>query len=827
LYANVFVNAITQASDTPQNNEDYSMRNKRIKVRSGSAQIAITILLGFLSLAASAYVVVSYYRSVTSHIGRIAESAFTATAGEVENWVQSKETTIELVGKTLGEFSGSPESINTFLKSVKADDEDFIDIFFGTANGPHQNGFAVYATDWVMPGGFEWTERLWFRQAVEKGSLVVTKPYKDLQTGKTIITISKPVVVNGVLYGVVAADISTASVKKIIDNVYTAKDSTIRLIDGEGNVINVNDEKGVREGNVFKIPALVPYKKIILNNDFFLKMNATANIYYAKIGFPDLGWIMLADGPLSSFEDVRGTVIQFASILLFLAALFLFILARSWRANRQLAFATGEIERANQDLERVVDERTASLKNILDSAEEGFFTFGETLIIDPSVSKGCTDIFGKDIKGLSAPDVIFPGMTQIIGDFRQGFELYFTGKSKAAIIFDLTEKQTTIREKTIRITYKETAGQRILCILKDITLELEMEEKNRREAETQRRILRAIHNKHFFAQFLSSADNLFALLEMYADQSPDTDERDSLMRAIHTFKGDAGFFGFVDTQAIAHESETVITDSINLDTTVSYKEILIQTRKAYYKELKTISDTMGERWIDESNGVLIPTGEFQKILAYLRKKQPYDAKLVSFLDAFRKITLSELFSRLPFAAAVTAEKLGKKIKPMIVTGGTQKIVPDRFMPLAEACIHIVNNMVDHGIEYPYERESIQKPPEGKIELTITVEKSALNLEFKDDGRGINPKEIEKVARHRELIPEGRTLQTSELYALLFEDGFTTRKEVSSTSGRGVGLAAVREVVNKMGGTIEIQSKLGKGTTFEIMIPLASRSGENQ
>jgi two-component system chemotaxis sensor kinase CheA len=652
---------------------------------------------------------------------------------------------------------------------------------------------------------------------------MVTKPYKDLQTGRTIISVSKPVIVNGMLAGVISADIATSTVKGIIERVYTSRGSIIRLIDTEGNLINIDDSITFKSGNVFTEPELAPWKKQILSGAFSMRIDPVANRYYANIGLPELGWIMVADGSLSSFEDLRGTVIKFSAVLLFLAGLFMLMLARTWRTNAQLSLATEAIERANRDLEQTVNERTASLRNILDSAEEGFFTFGESLAIDPNYSKGCADIFAKDIKGLSAPDVIFPGMTQVISDFRQGFELYFKGKTRAEIIFDLTEKQTSIRGRTIRITYKETAGQRILCILTDVTLELEIAEKNRREAETQKRILRAIHNRHFFAQFLSSTDELFENLEVHATQDPTDDERANLMRAIHTFKGDAGFFGFVDSQHAAHEAETLIGDSVQLQTTISWKEILIQIRKAYYRELKTITNTMGERWLDDSTGVTLPHESYQKLIAYVRKKTPNDAKLLAYLDSFRKVTLSELFSRLPFAAAVTAERLGKKIKPMPISGGTQKIVPDRFLPLVESCVHIVNNMVDHGIEYPYEREAIQKQPEGRIELSITVEKSSLILEFQDDGRGINPREIERVARQRGLIPAGRSLQNSELYALLFEDGFSTRKDVTETSGRGVGLAAVKAEVTKLGGSIEVRSKLGKGTAFEITIPLSTRN----
>lgn len=789
-------------------------------IRTNAEQIALSIFLGILSLGACAYVVLSYNRSVATHIRRIAESALIGTAGEVANWVREKKKTIELIDYSLAEFEGEPEAIKSYLKKTNAQDKDFIDIFYGTAAGPKEKGFAVYASDWLIPADYDWTTRRWYVEAFQKGGIVVTAPYQDLQTGKTIISISQPVTARGVLLGVIASDISTATVKDILYKVYTAKGSRISLIDAEGNYINSDDSKGFAGGNALSSPELRGVKEQILSGKFFMKMDAWQDRYYASIGLPELGWIMYTEGALSSFENVRGTIIEFSAILLFLAGLLLFMLIRTWRANLKLLLATQAIERANRDLELTVQERTASLQNILNNAEEGFLTFGEALVVDPSFSRGCLDLFGKEIAGLSVPDLLFPGMTQVIEDFRRGFELYFQGKSKAQIIIDLTEKQTTIRDHVIRIAYKETAGGRILCILSDVTLEVEVAEKNRRESETQQRILRAIHNKHSFAQYVEAADELFEYLEIYASKEPMAEERASLMRMIHTFKGDSGFFGFLETQGTAHESETLIGDSASLGTAISYKEALIQIRKAYCKELKTITDTMGDRWIDESGGVVMARGDFRKLIAYLRKKLPGDAKLHLFLDSFRKISLAELFSRLPFAAAMAAEKLGKKIKPMAIVGGNLKVVPDRYMALADACIHIVNNMVDHGIEYPYERESMQKPPAGAVQLSIAVDKSTLVLEFADDGRGVNPREIERIAKERGLVPEGRSLQSSELYALLFEDGFSTRSEATTTSGRGVGLAAVRQEVKRLGGSIEVKSRLGKGCAFELSIPLS-------
>jgi two-component system chemotaxis sensor kinase CheA len=429
------------------------------------------------------------------------------------------------------------------------------------------------------------------------------------------------------------------------------------------------------------------------------------------------------------------------------------------------------------------------------------------------------EILGREIAGLSAPDVLFPGMTETIAEFRQGFSLYFEGKTKASIIFDLTEKQTSIRDRIVSITYKETSGQRILCILTDVTLAVAMSEKNRAETETQQRVLRALHHKLFFAQFIESAEDLFSRLAVYAEQAPSDEEMTDFIRSMHTFKGNAGFFSFAATQGLAHEAETFMADSRLLGSAISFRDMLEHLRKAYWRELKAIMDTMGEKWIDETSGISIPRDSYQKLLAYVRRKTPLDPKLILYLDSFRKVSIAELFSRLPFAASTTAERLGKKVAPMTITGGSQKLVPDGFQALAEVCVHIVNNMVDHGIEYPYEREALQKKTEGRIELSISVEKGVMLLEFKDDGRGINPREIEKAAREKGLLPEGRSLQNAELYDFLFLDGFSTRKEVSTISGRGVGLAAVQAEISKLGGSIEVRSRLGKGSSFELTIPL--------
>ncbi|MDC7124946.1 MAG: ATP-binding protein [Spirochaetales bacterium] len=780
----------------------------------------VLIALAIFTIGIFTYVLTSSFKSTNTHLENMIEVSLQSVAKEVNSWISEKRNALRGIGKRIGRLDNlSAKNVETYLKSTKEGQYDIIDIYFATIIPPSKGGYAVHSENWSFLNNIDWTTQEWFRKAIEEDHTIIIKPHKDEMTGKKIISISTPVYVGSDLYGVAGIDLSISLLNNISEKSFL-EDVYINTIFDDGGEILETKKTGdinvdILTDNIDKTLNLLEENQTYIRTDFI------KGTYKGYINIPTLDLTMAYCGPVTGIKKIQRDMIIYTILLTLLTIIVTISHYASWRNSKQLLSARKEIEAANSDLEKKIQDRTSSLKNILDNAEEGFFTFGESMVIDPDYSKGCEDIFGMNIAGLSVSEVLFPGMDEMVSDFKQGFKLYFEEKSKAKIIIDLTEKQTRIKNRNISLSYKETGEKKILCICNDITLKLEIDRKNRIEAENHKRILRAIHNKHFFAQFTESADTLFQTLELYIQQDPSKDEKKQLMRRIHTFKGDSGFFSFIQTQKTAHESETLITDSIHLDTAISYKEILIQIRKYYYKELKSISNTLGDNWIEESNGVSIPRKDFLTLIQYTKKTNPKDRKLQKFLDSFRKITLLDLFSRLPFAAEVTAEKLGKKILPMEIIGGRLKIVPDRFFPLAESCIHIVNNMVDHGIEYPFEREALQKTPEGKIRLTITVERNKMSLEFKDDGRGINPIAVEKKARSLGLIENNRSMQNSEIYALLLNDGFSTRETATDTSGRGVGLAAVNESVSKLGGSIEIRSKTGKGTTFELMVPLSN------
>lgn len=470
-------------------------------------------------------------------------------------------------------------------------------------------------------------------------------------------------------------------------------------------------------------------------------------------------------------------------------------------------------------LEQTVSDRTSDIRNLMDNTGQGFLTFGPDFLVEPLYSKGCRTMFNRPIEGLRVEELLFPHGGDPAEEFVQGLTLYFQGKSKGSVIFDLLEKSSFSEGKYLAYEYREASQSKILCIITDVTLIKQLADRNKAEAERQTIILRALNHKHFFSGFIDEANGLFDTLHLYETTAPLKTEVEELLRHMHTFKGNAGFFGFQATQEMAHDFEYALSDSLVLGGEIPYKDFSLDLKRAYYQELKVITDIMGKDWLEEAGGIVVPRLFYDKIAKYVRTKYTHEKKLVQYLEHYRKIALKELFSRFPFIAEATAEKLGKRINPMVVSGGDLRVVPERFEALVESCIHLVNNMVDHGIEYTYEREAHQKDPAGNLEIRLDRGPDSLIMVFIDDGRGVSVTEIEKLCREKGLIKPEDKPNPQTILQYLFHDGFSTRKEVSEISGRGVGLAAVRAEVQKLGGTIEVHSKIGQGTEFEIFLPL--------
>ncbi|MEM6930479.1 MAG: chemotaxis protein CheW, partial [Myxococcota bacterium] len=141
--------------------------------------------------------------------------------------------------------------------------------------------------------------------------------------------------------------------------------------------------------------------------------------------------------------------------------------------------------------------------------------------------------------------------------------------------------------------------------------------------------------------------------------------------------------------------------------------------------------------------------------------------------------------------------------------------------IADPLTHIVRNSIDHGIELPADRVAVGKPEKGTLWLRAFHEGGRVNIEIADDGRGINPERVKAKAVEKGLITpdQARSMASSEAIGLLFAPGFSTAERVTKLSGRGVGMDVVRSNIERIGGSVDLDSRLGLGTTVRIRIPL--------
>ncbi len=186
----------------------------------------------------------------------------------------------------------------------------------------------------------------------------------------------------------------------------------------------------------------------------------------------------------------------------------------------------------------------------------------------------------------------------------------------------------------------------------------------------------------------------------------------------------------------------------------------------------------------------------------------------------RMVPFSQVSNRLPRAVRSISIKLNKKAK-LQIEGETTLVDKMILEQLYDPMTHLVNNAITHGIELPEERKKAGKPETGLIKVAATLKGNQTIISISDDGAGLDAARIRKKAIEKGITSEAEAKNLSDLDAFdfIFHPGFSTKDVADGWSGRGVGMDVVRSALNKLRGTINIDSTLGKGTIFTIVLPL--------
>jgi two-component system chemotaxis sensor kinase CheA len=209
--------------------------------------------------------------------------------------------------------------------------------------------------------------------------------------------------------------------------------------------------------------------------------------------------------------------------------------------------------------------------------------------------------------------------------------------------------------------------------------------------------------------------------------------------------------------------------------------------------------------------------QFEGLLAAIGQLERNSRDLQEAVMSVRMLPVDFAFSRFPRMVRDLATRLGKKVR--LVTRGEQTELDKGVIEkIVDPLVHLIRNSIDHGLEAPDDRRAAGKDETGTIALSAVHQGGHIVIEVTDDGRGLNRDKILAKAVERNL-PIGENPTDAQVWELIFHPGFSTADTLTDVSGRGVGMDVVRKNIQALGGSVDIRSETGRGSTMTIRLPL--------
>ncbi|MPM76908.1 hypothetical protein SDC9_123907 [bioreactor metagenome] len=308
-----------------------------------------------------------------------------------------------------------------------------------------------------------------------------------------------------------------------------------------------------------------------------------------------------------------------------------------------------------------------------------------------------------------------------------------------------------------------------------------------------------------------------------------------LFRAVHTFKGDFSQYGFMDASTHLHVFEDRLLELLRKGPSATMYQVEQAMEDARPDEmleadLQVINEVWGAGYLEGSEMVSIPKARLSELEACLREGSAGPEEAAALVGSLKLKNLKELLRQYQDYLDYLAGRLMKPSPVFLLEGDDVAVDPDVWADLLQALVHVFRNSMDHGLEGEEERLEAGKPLRGLIRCTVTrTDEGRFCLCVSDDGRGLDPEQLKATAvlmghASREALDQ---MCERELCGLIFVDGLSTKCSADALSGRGVGMPAVRSACLRLGGSLEVISTPGMGTTLRFELPEAPSYTEVQ
>ncbi len=507
--------------------------------------------------------------------------------------------------------------------------------------------------------------------------------------------------------------------------------------------------------------------------------------------------------------------------------------------------AEEELKQYRDHLEDLVHERTtelelqsAKIRHLLDNAGEGFLTFGPDYTVRKEYSAECLEIFGCDIAGESFPSLLYPddpGQRDLV---IMTLEKVFLENEpfKQDVYLSLLPEEVTLGDRIVQIEYKligeyAASDRHFMIVLTDITEKRELERQMVHERNNLRMVVKVVLNLNEFNGILADFRAFFSGEGMEIIESAPEDRLEgavySVFKEVHTMKGNFSQFYMLDTVQRLHDLEDRLSALLNRPTPPSREEAAVllgdaDTLNWPDEDLTVLTEMVGPGFLRDDAIVSI---EKQKLLELEGKIAstllPEEADIfVAELRKLRYQPFRDLLKTYPEYVVSLADRQEKLVHPPLIEGGEIPVDPDRYTPFAKSLVHVYRNIIEHGIESPDERIDAGKDEYGTVHTRVDVLRgNRIRLTITDDGRGIDVEKVYARALERGLVLPEMQVPREELHRFIFAEGVSTRESVNELSGRGIGLSAVKQEIERIGGTVIVKTEENNGASFEFTFPV--------
>lgn len=502
-------------------------------------------------------------------------------------------------------------------------------------------------------------------------------------------------------------------------------------------------------------------------------------------------------------------------------------------ANRSLEVSTKELYEANERF-RFINNAITAMVNSLD---EGFLVIDRAGICGQVVSLAAKNFLGREPVGEHLAQIL-----NIPADDRESFDEWLNMVFEEIIPFeDLIElaprtlpsgEEDKDSNKKIEIKYKpirKNEDQKIVelvVILIDVSEKAEAERKLGEQKLFTDMVIKYLNNKANFVRMIQMMRETADSMKSWVFTPNEMQEQfNSLARDLHTLKGGLNTLSMYALGYKVHQTEDEILSFCKNNNNYKESENLVHLLG---QELQESLDEFLKKHrrifnFDNKASAMkeVPTNNIYKFCGELLKMGLTDL-LKYYVDEIVAVPFASLFAPIEASLYSQSLNLDKPLEFRIHDSHKIRVIPEFYNGLFEQLVHIFNNIMDHGIESQEERQALDKELQAKVIVNLDLIESlrdrsqAIHISISDDGRGIDPSLIRAKLAEKGVDASGET--DEQVIRHIFDQGFSTNNKVSVTSGRGVGMTAVSKLIEGMGGTVVVHSSLGKGTTFEIVVP---------